>query len=507
MTSLRKTAINMISGGAGYFFPIIINLIATPLLISHLGQEAYGLQSLVSVVIGYLLVTDLGLDIPIVKFIAEYQAKNDLLRRDKLISNTFQMYLLIGIIGMVVIVFFSQFFLNDVFNISPNLQYEAKIVFIIAGLGFLGNIFSMWGKAVFIGLQRYDIANGVQVICNLASSIIGIVLVIKGYGIIYFVLVKIIFFFIASLTYFIKMVTFLDFKIRFGLDKEILSLLKPQIGYGLILRVSGMFFSKLDQSLLGAWVGLAAVAAYSIPMLITTALSGLISSLINFTFPMASELFFTNNKEKFEFVFFSSNKLIAVLASLLFIPLICLGDIFLELWIGRAFSEQVGGVLVVLSIAIYFNLLLTCIMNNFIVAIGKINVFTVFSISKSVIMAFGCVILVKAYGIMGAALAVLASLIVDFIYFHKVTSKYLNIDISKILKESFMKPIILSLFLGTLLGLTRYFVNTWIEIILVIFFYVVFYILCGYFISIFAGRERKLITDFLKNVTLLFIKK
>jgi O-antigen/teichoic acid export membrane protein len=67
----------MLASMAGYAVPMIISLITTPLVLNALGVTAYGLISLVSVIIGYLTVMDMGLDLPITKYQAEDQAKVD----------------------------------------------------------------------------------------------------------------------------------------------------------------------------------------------------------------------------------------------------------------------------------------------------------------------------------------------------------------------------------------------------------------------------------------------
>jgi len=61
------------------YVAIIINtflqLLYTPFLTSHLGQSEYGLYSLVSSLIGYLTVLDLGFSNAIVIYTAKYRAQ------------------------------------------------------------------------------------------------------------------------------------------------------------------------------------------------------------------------------------------------------------------------------------------------------------------------------------------------------------------------------------------------------------------------------------------------
>ena len=77
MNRLQRSSVNMLAGMAGYAVPMLVNLIATPFLLRGLGEAAFGLQSLVAVIIGYLTIMDMGLAWPIIKFLAEDHARKD----------------------------------------------------------------------------------------------------------------------------------------------------------------------------------------------------------------------------------------------------------------------------------------------------------------------------------------------------------------------------------------------------------------------------------------------
>src|SRR5260221_960658 len=403
----------MVSGGVGYLIPMLINFLATPLLLRKLGDEAFGLQSLVNVILGYLMVADMGLDIPITKFLAEYTAKGDISNRDKLLSNTLQVYGLIGITGLLII-FFAEPYMYGVFNIPDFLKKEAKIVFWITGIGFFGNIISMWGKSVFIGIQRYDIASGIYIGFSLVSTIVGIVMVYNGMGVVYFVLAKVVGFFLSAGSYLIYVKWLLsDYRFSPGFDKTIFTNIRPLIGYCFLLRFAGMIFGRLDQILISAWVGVAAVGVYSIPFLINTSLTGFISGIMNFTFPKASELYSTNRTEELKVLFTKSLKYVSLVSSYFFSFLIAAGDRFIYLWIDERFATETHTTLAILSLAYFINLVSSAIVNNFVIAMNGMRLFTSYAVIRSVIMAIGFCLLIRPLGIEGAALGVLSPWFVD----------------------------------------------------------------------------------------------
>jgi len=101
----------MLSSLFGYAVPMIISLVTTPIVLSQLGVESFGLISLVSVIIGYLSVMDMGLDLPITKYLAEDQAKADTKAGNLMLNNTLQLYFIIGVIGMLVIFLLQKYLL------------------------------------------------------------------------------------------------------------------------------------------------------------------------------------------------------------------------------------------------------------------------------------------------------------------------------------------------------------------------------------------------------------
>lgn len=500
MNKLKRTGINMISGGAGFFLPMMINFLATPFLLEKLGKEAYGLQSLVNVILGYLMVADMGLDIPITKFLAEFNGKHDYSNRDKLLSNTFQLYILIGILGMLII-FFLEPYLHMLFRIPDSLKSEARIVFWITGVGFFGNIVSMWGKAVFIGMQRYDIANGVYIVFNLISTVVGIIMVYNDMGIVYFVLVKVIGFFLSALSYIIFGKLLLsNYNFYPGFEKAMLARIRPLIGYGFILRFSGMIFSRLDQSLISAWVSIGAVGIYSIPYLINTALSGFISGIMNFTFPRASELYSTNRVEEFNSLFITSTKYTSVIASFFFSFLIVVGDRFIYLWIDSEFAAQAQTALLILSIAYFISVISTTIMNNFLVAMNGIRLFTSYSIIRSSFMAFGFVLMIKPLGLTGAALGVLIAGFCDIAYLFVCLKYYIRVNFQSIAIQCYIKPALLGITAGTIVYLKKVLIVDWFSFVISGLGYSILFLILGIVLKVFGEKEKAIIQQLVSKV-------
>ncbi|MFM9839138.1 MAG: oligosaccharide flippase family protein [Cyclobacteriaceae bacterium] len=492
MSHINRSVINMISGSVGYVMPMLLNLIFTPIILKNLGSEAYGLQTLVNVIIGFLMVADMGLDIPVTKFISEFKAKDDQDSINRLLNSTLQIYLLLGIFGMMIIFSLSPWLVKNVFNIPESLHSEGLIVFLLAGVGFLGGVFAMWGKSVFNGLQRYDIANGISIVSNLLSTIIGIILIVAGFGVVTFVFVRIFFSTASGLAYvYFSRGLLPSFKIQWGIDSAIWLLLKAQIAYGFVLRISGILFSRLDQTLIGAWIGIVAVGVYSIPYLITSSLIALIASAIHFIFPMASALYSTSKTEELNSLFVKSSRFVAAVSSLLFVPLILFGDKFLILWVGQEVGVQGGDVLILLALATYSSCLCNIVINSYVSGIGKLNIYATWAILRSIMMAVGCLIFIRSYGIIGAGISMLITCLADYIYFGYVIKIFLRMEVLMVLKKAYSRPISLAVVMGSLFYFARPLSNNWTGLIFLCTSFIFLYVALGFFVGIFGEIEKR----------------
>ena len=77
----------------------LVQLLYTPLLTRMLGQSEYGLYSLVSSIIGYLTVLDLGFGNAIIVYTAKYRAQKKYDEEKKLHGMFFVVYLIIGLVA------------------------------------------------------------------------------------------------------------------------------------------------------------------------------------------------------------------------------------------------------------------------------------------------------------------------------------------------------------------------------------------------------------------------
>lgn len=486
----------MLSSVVGYVVPMLISFITTPLLLRALGKDAFGLQSLVAAIVGYLMFMDMGLDLSIIKLLAEDCARQNVKSVNYLLSTTLQLYFGIGLLGMIVIMFLANWLARSVFKVPVDLIGQAVIVFWLAGVGFLGSMGMSWGRSATMGLQRFDLNYLVSLVLSSTGMLIGLAGVYAGYGVVGYVLIRVIFTTLAGPIYFGLVRYFMpNFCFALGIHRATLRRVSSYVGYGAFNRILSSLVSRLDQVLLGVWVGVGVAGFYSVPFLVVNSLGCMLAYMLGFIFPMASELQSLGRMDHLRDIFIRASRFIAALAGLIFIPLFVLGDLFMAIWIPNI-AVQTAGVLRLLTLAGYIGTLTASLPNNIMVGLGKMRYFTIYATIRAMTLALFCFIFIRPLGIEGAGWAMLLTCSVDIVYFVIVLHHYLRIRPLQLFQEAYFKPILLGIVFAGLSFLLRPLATTWVGLGFAGGVLGFVYIVGGFVIGIFGETEKRAVTEF-----------
>jgi O-antigen/teichoic acid export membrane protein len=378
-----------------------------------------------------------------------------------------------------------------VFMVPVNLVDQAVMVFRLAGIGFLGSVGMSWGRAVAMGLQRFDLTYSVSVILSTAGTLIGLGVVYVGYGVVGYVLTRTIFTMLAGPIYFLLTHSLLrGFHFRRGIQRVTLRRVSGYLGYGTFNRIISSLVSRLDQTLIGIWAGVAVAGIYAIPFLLVNSLSYMLAYMLGFIFPMASELQSLGQMDHLRDIFTRASQFIVALAGLIFIPLFILGDLFLEVWT-PTIATQATGVLRLLALAGYIGTLTASLTNNVMVGLGKMRQFTTYTTIRAVTLAAFCFIFIRHSGLEGAGWALLLTCCVDIIYLILVLRLYLQIEPWYLFQRAYLKPMILGIGLAGVVFLLRPFATSWLGLGLVGSALGLAYVIAGFAIGVFGETEKQ----------------
>ena len=500
MNRLQRSSINMLSSAVGYIVPMLVSFVTTPLLLHALGDVSFGLQSLVAVVAGYMMFMDMGLDLPIVKLLAEDRARQDADAESHLLSTTLQLYAGIGLTSMLGILSVSDWLARSVFQVPADLVDQAVLVFRLAGIGFLGSVGLSWGRAVAMGLQRFDLTYSVSVVLGTAGTLVGLGVVYAGYGVVGYVLARTMFTLLAGPVYFLLTRHLLPgFRFRLGIDRTTLRRVRGYLGYGSFNRITSSLVSRLDQTLIGIWLGVAAAGMYAVPFMLVNSFGYMLAYMLGFIFPMASELQSLGQMDRLRDIFLRASQFTAALAGLIFIPLFILGEPFLVIWT-PSIATQAAGVLRLLALAGYIGTLTTSLSNSVVVGLGKMRQFTIYTTIRAMVLGIFCFAFIRTLGLEGAGWALLLTCTVDVIYFVIVLRRYLQISPLQLCRDAYLKPVILGVGFAGLVLLLRPFATSWLGLGLVGVVLALVYLATGFVTGVFGETEKRAMVGLLQAV-------
>ncbi len=492
MSRLNRSIRNMASNLFGWVIPVALNMVAVPLLIQKLGPDAYGLSNLVMVLVGYFSIMDLGMDIAGIKLLAEYQAMKDNESISRLMSTKLVLYVSMGLIGTAIVLLMSNMLATRFFTIPIAFRPEAIIVFRLAAFSVITNMIISWASVAPQGMQRYDVLNGISVATSIVSTASGLIAVYAGYGVVGFVLVRILTNMLAAVASTVMAYKLLPtMRLKFAIDMQMLRQIFGITVYGLVIKIAGMMAGSIDRTLIGVWIGTTAVAAYSVPFLVTTYLNQLALRLMNFIFPMASEMLQLGKMDEMRAIFIKASKFAVILTTLATLPCAALADRILTLWVGAKMAAMSTTPFRFLLIGCYLSSMVT-LFSHLMVGIGYVREWTLLFLLRTAVLVGLCVILIKSMGINGAGIAVAITGLVDIAIGAYCLRAYIKVAVVRFFRE-YVMPVGLGLALSALVLLARPHVNSWVSLIGALVAYVLLYVCLAFCTGVFGKTEKELI--------------
>lgn len=503
MNSSRQRKIGAILSYGSILVNTLITILYTPFMLRMLGQSEYGLYSLVSSIIGYLTILDLGFGNAIIVYTAKYREQKKYDEEKKLHGMFFVIFCVIGFIATLIglILFFN---VNNLFGATMNTIEikKAKIMMLILTFNLAITFpFSVY-NSIISAYEKFIFQKILALLQSILKPIIMIPLLLLSYKSISMVLV------ITFLNIFVLISNYLyckrklNIKIKFsGFDRDIF---KEIFGYSIFIFI-GVIVEKvnfsLDQFILGTMSGTVAVSLYSIASQLNNLFMSISSCCCSVMLPKLSKMVSKNCSDKElnnEYIKFG--RLQWYVMFLVVSGFIILGKEFINIWAGIEFETSY-----------YIALLL--IIPTALVLVENIGVYIMqaknLHKTKTLIMLISAVLnviisipLAKNYGGIGSALGtaislIICNLVVINIYYKKVV-KLDSIEFWKnILKISL--PLFTVFIIAYVINYNFICVNGLMQIIIFAVIYTFIYSMVSYFIS-FNNYEKSIVKGILKKL-------
>lgn len=487
------------------FVNTIIQLIYTPFLIKMLGQSEYGLYSLVSSIIGYLAILDLGFGNAIIIYTSKYRATNDNDAEKKLHGMFKVVFYIIGLMAMLlgVILYLNIATIFDSAMTSIEI-HKTKIMMLILtfnlGMSFIFSIYT----SIINAYEKFVFQKVIAIIGTILKPAIMIPLLLVGMKSITMTIVITIVNVGIMLANYIYCRRVLNVNIKYnGFDKQ---LFKTVFGYSIWLFI-GTIVDKVnwsvDNFVLGAVSGTVAVSIYSVAATLNHLFINLSTAISSVLLPKISKMVAKNAKpSELTAEFIKVGRLQYYVIFLMCSGLIMFGKQFINIWVGPAFNESYYVALILI-----IPLCLPLIQNLGISIMQAKNMYKFRSIILFCIAIANVIIsipLAKVYGSIGSAIGTSISLlvgnvlIINIYYYKKV-----GINILKFWREilkmtvQFLIPVVLIIIFMNVVAF-----NGYLKIFICGGIYSIIYILISY-ILIMDKYEKNIVDKVIRK----FIKK
>ncbi len=475
----KGTSLLFMGSLAGYFISFFYKII----LARGLGPEEYGVFSLVLMMVGFFTTFfSLGLPSAITKYTSEYISQKKEIHT--IFSTAAPITVFTATLGSVLLFFLSGFFAINVFH-NP----LAVIPFKIGSLAVFFSLFSGLFSGVLTGFQKMGILSFSGVIEKGSKFLLTILFFSLGFKILGATWAYSLSFFVmfVFLVVAYKHTTPIIFKkAEFNLAKKLLSFGVPLFMAG----IAATFLGWTDSFFIGYFLTAKDVGYYNVALPVVGLLSMVMAALAVALFPMISQLNAKKDKKSLGEIFNRSLKY-----SIYFILPAATGSFLLAKPIIQILftSEYLAAVPAfrILSIGTIFTSLIV-ISRSFIAGINeprKIMKYTFIAAILNVILNY---FLIPLWGINGAAIATVTSLILLFLLSIKFIRKKIKLNLSYI-----FKPIISSAIMAfsTILILQTSLPKI-MKMVVIIFLAIVLYFSVMYLLKGFDKKDKEMIRKF-----------
>lgn len=349
---LRNAAMGYVASAVG----MSLGFVVTPVLVRRLGSDLFGLWALMTAVIGYTGLIELGIGTAAAKRVAECRATGDTKRLESLLGTAFVMYAMMGLVVLLVTAGLYLVF-PHIFSLPSGQVDVARKCLLILGVNQAAAFLFLIQTAVLFGSGRLDLASSLGIALNILSSLASILLVLVGMG-------------IGGLAMCVLGTTVCNGLVtrwlirRSGLGvsvrprKASWPAARELLKFGsrnAFVAVCGTIAYGADSLVIGFMLPLSNVAHYAIAAKLVNLLRTLATKPIDVLMPAYAHSYSVGDNPRLFRLFAGSTAAALMIALPLVLCVLMFGDLLIRFWVGPG-HEPSYGIVVCLALALLFQL-------------------------------------------------------------------------------------------------------------------------------------------------------
>jgi O-antigen/teichoic acid export membrane protein len=405
----RLLAKNMAYNFVGAIVPAFFALALLPVLTRGMGAEAFGILALSWLVFTYL--TDIGLGRAVTKFVADAAARDDGRALPAVVATSVTVQSLAGLALGGALALAVWLGADALVVVPPELRAETRVSFMLVAAAVPFVLLASAYRGVLEAAQRFDLVNAVRVPSSVANYALPAAGVVAGWG-----LVPIVALLLAARV--ATAAAFLWAAVRAEPRAKVMprihaGYLQPMLVFGgwvTLGMILTPFLTYADRIFLAGLADAGAVGYYVPPAEVVMRMLIIPASLVATLFPALSAM--SAVKRPTETAIWQGMKYVTLLVAVPVAGVIAVGEPGLVLWLGEEFGRAAAPVLPVLAVGVAV-LSPAYLPHVALQATGRADIPTRLYIMEIPIFVALLLVLVPAWGVVGAAVAWTARVAID----------------------------------------------------------------------------------------------
>ncbi len=488
----RNVIWNLLGTGA----PVLVAIVAIPILIEGLGEARFGVLTLAWMVVGYFSLFDLGLGRALTKLVAEKLGDGKKEELPTLVWTAMLLMAALGVLGSIAVALLSPWLVAEALKIPTELQHETLISFYLLA-GSIPVVISTSGlRGILEAHQRFGLINAVRIPLGVLTFLGPIAVLPFSHSLVSVIATLVIARLLSGCAY-VALCLYVEPTLRYPHSIQS-AMLKPLLNFGgwmTVTNIVGPLMVYLDRFLIGSVVSITAVTYYVTPYEIVSKLSIFSGAFMGVMFPAFSAAV-VNDRGHAAFLFHRTIKFIFLALFPIILVFITLAHEGLTLWINPQFADNSTLVLRLLAIGVFLNSFAQ-VPFGLIQSLGRPDLTAKLHLIELPFYLLLLWWLVGSYGITGAAIAWVVRVGLDALFLFFMAERLLPL-ISVVTPQSLVISIIL-LFILIMSGLIS---NFTIKLIFLLMAQLLF--VAAAWLVILTKEEKKATLNYLKS---LFTKK
>jgi O-antigen/teichoic acid export membrane protein len=427
--SLKKNTIwNLIGSGA----PLVAALAFIPYTLARLGEEGFGVLTLIWALIGYFSLFDFGAGRAMTYEISRLQNHEngqELAKVQMILKSGLALTTATGLLGCLLIWFLAPHLAQDWLKISSHWQADSQLALQITALGIIPATITSGLRGAMEGMGNFMPSNVNKLLLGFSMfTTPAISIALHGPSLwqitLYLVLIRvfIVFFGFIQLRHCLQIKNYIV-----STSKTTVTSLQRQMrelmSYGVWVSVTGIISPLMmygDRFFISALVGADKLSVYAIPqeglirlLIVPAAICGALMPL--FSSILCRQELITTYKENYQRMF----KIMGILcgmAALAIYPV-------LSIWISPEFASKAYPIALIFIVGAFINGIAT-VSYTFLHAVGKTKLTAQFHIGELLIYLVMIYVLTNQFGLVGAAIAWVLRVTIDLILLNLAINRF-----------------------------------------------------------------------------------